>query len=711
MNTLDRPLFRQMGGPAQMMPQDAMVPDDAMMAVNEAEMAGAQVGQEYLEGTMQSLDQAETPKDVIDAIRGNQQPLETRYQELAGLVGEEDARQTPETVLALVQPTIMMTEQGAMDTGIAQLMQQMVGDVDMGADSEMGQGVGSLMMAGASEAPVPQNFKQGGAVAYLANGSDDSGTVPANAGITGLDTIMSAFGSLAKPPSAESVSGYYESLLPMYQKILGEDEEAKRARQSGTFFDIAQAGLNLASGVDPRTGRSTAGMPFGSQLAAAASQLPAQINARDAERRAAEQALKASALQTAMQQAQGEQSFRQTIGTTLAKDLLDPEGFKSEAKLLSIPGEEGGIRAYNIDTKKGFADYQKALDDGAVPYEKPTAESDKSNFRVLTNLETNTREFVDINTPEGRNAVNAASTANSTSTTGNVFSINTIATDPGAKTAQAYLIKGDNFLSYDGGRTYQDDAGNTVPMPAGAAPLSDTVTYQVITTQNKRKKAAMELREALGVAPEASEDTFNTAVISNNAKGGSRNTDGTINSVALTAQEQADLDNLLDMSTENAMQAALEGTGPFAFISASIDNVLGGFGIPFTSDSETQAFRQWLRGMRVLGRSALVVNPRFPVAEMENVGELFADPDAFFRNPESEANKLIELKRLAKGQLYRNLSELSGGVSSDLIPDIEANNRELRRLLSLLDSVPDQYSTSANQENVVNALRGSLRKN
>ena len=452
-------------------------------------------------------------------------------------------------------------------------------------------------------------------------------------------------------------------------------------------------------------------MPFGSQLAAAASQLPAQINARDAERRAAEQALKASALQTAMQQAQGEQSFRQTLGTTFAKNILDPKDFKSEAKLLSIPGEDGGIKAYNIDTKEGFANYQKALDDGAVPYEKPTAESDKSNFRVLTNLETNTREFVDINTPEGRNAVNAASTANSTSTTGNVFSINTIATDPGAKTAQAYLIKGDNFLSYDGGRTYQDDAGNTVPMPAGAAPLSDTVTYQVITTQNKRKKAAMELREALGVAPEASEDTFNTAVISNNAKGGSRNTDGTINSVALTAQEQADLDNLLDMSTENAMQAALEGTGPFAFISASIDNVLGGFGIPFTSDSETQAFRQWLRGMRVLGRSALVVNPRFPVAEMENVGELFADPDAFFRNPESEANKLIELKRLAKGQLYRNLSELSGGVSSDLIPDIEANNRELRRLLSLLDSVPDQYSTSANQENVVNALRGSLRKN
>jgi len=700
MNTLDRPLFRQMGGPAQMMP------DETMMAVDQAEAAGAQIGQQYLEGTMQSLDQAESPKEVIDAIRGNEQPLEARYQELAGFVGEADARQTPETVLALVQPTIMMTEEGAMGTGIAQLMQQMVGDVDMGG-TDMGQGVGSLMMAGASEAPAPQNFNQGGAVAHLAKGSDDSGTVPA--GIAGINTIMETFGSLAKPPSAETVAGYYESLLPMYQKILGDDEEARQARRADTFFDIAQAGLNLAAGVDPRSGQSVAGQPFASQLAAAASQLPAQISAREAERRATDRALKATALETAMKQAQGAQDFKQTIGATLAKDLLDPTSFKSEAKLLTMP--EGGVKAFNIDTQAGFSDYQKALDDGAMPYEKPTADSGKANFRVLTNLETNTREFVDINTPEGQEAVNKASTANAASTTGDVFSINTIATDPGAKTAQAYLINGDNYLSFDGGRTYQDDDGNTVPMPAGAAPLSDTITYQVITTLNKRKKAAMELREALGVAPDATEEEFNTAVISNNAKGGSRNDDGTVNAVALTAQEQADLNSLLNITTEDAMQAALEGTGPFAAFSAFVTNTLGGFGIPFTSDLETQSARQALRGIRVLGRSALVVNPRFPVAEMENVAELFPDPDAILRDPESEANKLIELKRLAKGQLYRNLSEMAGGVSSDLIPDIEANNRELRRLLSLLQTVPDQYSTSANQEGVVNALRGALRKN
>ena len=264
MNTLNRPLFRQMGGPAEPMPQDMPMamppPQEAIMAVQQAENMGTQMGQEYLAQTMGALDNAETSKEVIDAIRGNNLPIEARYDELANFVGQEDAQQTPESVLALVQPTIMMTEEGAMNSGIGQLMQSLVADTDMAPNTDMTGGVGSLMMAGASEAPAPQNFNQGGAVAYLKKGSDESGTVPA--GIASINTVMETFGALAKPPSVDTVKGYYESLLPMYQEILGESEEDKRMRRGATFFDIAQAGLNLAAGVDPRTGRSTAGMPL-----------------------------------------------------------------------------------------------------------------------------------------------------------------------------------------------------------------------------------------------------------------------------------------------------------------------------------------------------------------------------------------------------------------------------------------------------------------
>ena len=103
------------------------------------------------------------------------------------------------------------------------------------------------------------------------------------------------------------------------------------------------------------------------------------------------------------------------------------------------------------------------------------------------------------------------------------------------------------------------------------------------------------------------------------------------------------------------------------------------------------------------------MNPRFPVAEMENVALLLPSVDSFFANPETEANKFIELKALALNQLLRNLSEMRGGVSSDLIPNIEANNRELRRLLRLLDSVPSNYQQQSEQDNVVNALRLGLK--
>ena len=694
MTILNRPLFRQAGGPIQ--PEPMMAPpmdpamDPMMQAVGDAEMQGAQVGEQYMADTMQNLDMAESPKEVIDAIRGNARPLESRYQELATFVGEEDALQTPESVLALVQPTIMMSEEGAMDTGIAELMQGMMGDVEMAPGSEMAEGVGSLMMAGASEAPAPQNFNQGGAV-RLQEGGD--------VGI--LQALMTA----SQPPTAETVKGYYESLLPMYQEILGRDEEAREASRAAGFFDIAQAGLNLASGIDPRTGRSTAGQSFASQLASAASGLPERFAERAAQERSAEQALRASALQTAMQQAQGSQDFQQQLSLLAAKEAMDPSAFKSESKLLSMTDEQGGgIRAFNIDTPSGMTDYQTALKKGAVPYEKPTAGDKKTpQIRVITDIETGVRTYPDINTPEGAAQVAAANKANEDAGQ-NLFTVNTVATDPGARSAQAYFVNGDTFLSYDGGRTYQDDEDNMVPMPVGAAPLSDTITYQVINTEAKRKQADKELRELAGLGEDAPQEAVDAAVITSSVRGGQRGAPAT-----LTTDEDAAIEEILKATTPDAMAAAKRGTGPYAFVRTLIDSTLGGLGVPFTTMEETQAARQVIRGITVLGRSALVVNPRFPVAEMENVALLLPSVDSFFANPETEANKFIELKALAQNQLLRNLSEMRGGVSSDLIPNIEANNRELRRLLRLLDSVPSNYQQQSQQEGVVNALRSGLR--
>ena len=104
--------------------------------------------------------------------------------------------------------------------------------------------------------------------------------------------------------------------------------------------------------------------------------------------------------------------------------------------------------------------------------------------------------------------------------------------------------------------------------------------------------------------------------------------------------------------------------------------------------TETQNARQFVRGLTVLGRSSLVVNNKFPVAEMANVAQLFPNPDAFFVDPESEARKLVTLKKLAIQQYIRNNRLLEeGGLEDSQRSNLSGNNLEIQRLLSLLESV------------------------
>ena len=51
-----------------------------------------------------NLDNAKDLPDVMDAIRGDRKTIAERKDELAGLVGTEDAQRTPDSVLAVMQP-------------------------------------------------------------------------------------------------------------------------------------------------------------------------------------------------------------------------------------------------------------------------------------------------------------------------------------------------------------------------------------------------------------------------------------------------------------------------------------------------------------------------------------------------------------------------------------------------------------------------------
>ena len=645
MSVLSRPLFRQAGGPAQPMPQDMAAPPMApsLMAsemigpppelamLEEAEAGAMAQGQElgaaYAQQMMEGINGAQSTEDLINALRGNNKSLDARRSELAGFVGQADANKTPESVLAMVQPVIMMTEEGMMDSGIGALVQQLVGDVEMttasGAPTDMGMGVGSLMAAGAQEAPAPQNFRQGGEVAHLFMGSGPSLTAP---GLTAAESVM-GFG--------DAVRGKYDDLLPLYQEILGIDDEGQEATKAQMLFDIAQGGLNLAAGVPG------AGSSFASQLAGAAAPVAGKLQERAAALQSRKDQIKAGALEGAIRQTEREMDFQQDLAVASAR-----------------------------------------------------AGRTKPDFKMVTDLTTGQKMYVDVNTPEGASVVQSATAANATSPTGNLFAVNTLSSES-LKNAKSFLVNGEPVISFDGGRTYTGEDGLDMEMPNNAIPLSDENAANILSTVAKRSEAAAQLKELLGTG---SEDD----IVQANVKAGTAD-----EPVALTNADRSALSSVLAESQRDPVAAAKIGTGFGAQFDVVLDNVFAG---PLDSEAfqDTQTARQYLKGITVLGRSALVVNPRFPVAEMENVATLFPDVDSFFKNPITEANKLIEMKRLAKEQLLRNLDYIATSAPTEQLADIEANNKELKRLLGILESVPETYGSSTQQNAVIEALRAGM---
>ena len=286
----------------------------------------------------------------------------------------------------------------------------------------------------------------------------------------------------------------------------------------------------------------------------------------------------------------------------------------------------------------------------------------KPDYRIITreNVET----VVDINTPAGQAAVALANADNAAAET-TVARVRTLPaeTKPSAK---AFAVEGiGTVLSYDGGRTYANNEGTIFQMPADAKPLSDTIAYNVASQERIKAAAGRQLAE------------FDEQMITKYTKGG-------------TAENPENLSATDQSLIRNAMDAARNGTGPYAGLAVFLDRTFAG-ALPIAREffKDTQANKQFLRGITILGRSALVVNPRFPVAELERVGALFPDPDAFFTNPESEAQKLVELKTLAQQQKYENLKKLNAGIPDDATrQQVMSNNFEIERLLGLLQGVP-----------------------
>ena len=63
-----------------------------------------------MDAVNKGIDSAESPEGIMNVLRGDNQSVEERRSELAGYVGNPDAKQTPESVLTLLQPTFAILD-------------------------------------------------------------------------------------------------------------------------------------------------------------------------------------------------------------------------------------------------------------------------------------------------------------------------------------------------------------------------------------------------------------------------------------------------------------------------------------------------------------------------------------------------------------------------------------------------------------------------
>ena len=258
------------------MAEGGMMADEGIGALPMGQgMDGPEVAMEQTLGAaaegIGALDASQDYEQAINSVRGDQLPMEARYEELAGFVGPQDAAQTPESVLALVQPVMQMAE---VDQGIGSIAPEA-----MGGEAPMTPEMAGGIMSNVPEAPPmdagpPLPFNQGGAardinnpVQYYADG--------------GAVRYFEPGGVVKTDPALQAE---LDKRLGLFRELgLGSDEERekslenqRRMSKSGMLFDIADAALRFA-GTPIRPGMSFASTAAESL---AASQLFPKISKR-----------------------------------------------------------------------------------------------------------------------------------------------------------------------------------------------------------------------------------------------------------------------------------------------------------------------------------------------------------------------------------------------------------------------------------------------
>ena len=162
-DVLNRRMFRMANGgmmpPEEMMPPAEMMTPEMQQVSQEIDAMPPEMQQAEVEGffqqalqggieeavgeevgrSIQDVESATGFRDVMNAVWDEDADVEAYRARLAEVVGPDDAARTPDSVLALVQPTLQLAQ---LDQGIGALMQQELAEV--GGEGALGGGIAEL---------------------------------------------------------------------------------------------------------------------------------------------------------------------------------------------------------------------------------------------------------------------------------------------------------------------------------------------------------------------------------------------------------------------------------------------------------------------------------------------------------------------------------------------------------------------------------------
>lgn len=263
----------------------------------------------------------DSPEILMNNLRGDYRSIDARREELADRVGYNAAQQTPDEVLAMLQPIFAQQGIAALPMGGADVgalpMDAMTGMPPQGGMPPMDPAMMGMpppaaqpmmdmppeMMGMAPEgiaslpAEMPMQMARGGVVQRFSQGG----------AAARIDEIMASQGQT--PVDAMTRA---RELTPEYQELLGlSDTGSNRAQM---LFDIAQAALGYASNVGP-DGQPLRGSGA-ARLAGATRALPGQLGARAAAMKDDQTRARLAALQ----QAQSEREATIASNTALSAE-------------------------------------------------------------------------------------------------------------------------------------------------------------------------------------------------------------------------------------------------------------------------------------------------------------------------------------------------------------------------------------------------------